>query len=62
MCPLSLGAIIWQLFENSVFEFMMKDIILKIVSGSKIVGKKNRPEGNIARVDKGKRKTIKNNK
>lgn len=62
MCPLTLGAIIWKLFENSVFEFMMKDIILKVISGSKIVGKKNRAEGNVARVDKGKRKTTKNNK
>lgn len=41
---------------------MMKDIILKVISGSKIVGKKNKPEGNIAWVDKGKRKTTKNNK
>lgn len=41
---------------------MMKDIILKVISGSKIVGKENKPEGNIAWVDKGKRKTTKNNK
>lgn len=40
----------------------MRDIILKVISGSKILGKKNRPEGNIGRVDKGKRKTTKNNK
>lgn len=40
----------------------MKDIILKVISGSKIAGKENRPEGNVARVDKGKRKTTKNNK
>lgn len=62
MCPQTLRAIIWKLFENSSFEFMMKDIILKVISGSKIAGKENRPEGNVARVDKGKRKTTKNNK
>lgn len=48
MCPLSLGATIWKLFENSALKFMMKDVILKVISGSKIVGNENRPEGSVA--------------
>lgn len=47
-CPQSLGATIWKPFENSALKFMMKDIILNVVSGSKFVGKENRPEGSIA--------------
>ena len=47
MCPLQLGATIWKLFENCL-EVYDERYYFKVISGSEIVGKENRPEGSIA--------------